>query len=145
MLAGAPKPPAPSPNKIDTSFEPWFAVARSCLPSPLKSPTATELVKVPAPKFAAEAKLIGLHVAGVVTVNVNVAVLDAPAPSKAINVTVYTPAGCASVTRTTPVVGSPSSLPLKFVEVETVRLVAPVGAAEGVMVVFAPSCTDVFA
>jgi hypothetical protein len=31
-----------SRNKIETLFEPWLAVARSCLPSPLKSPTTTE-------------------------------------------------------------------------------------------------------
>src|SRR5437870_540243 len=41
-LVGAPKLPAPSPNKIDTLFELLLATARSCLPSPLKSPTATE-------------------------------------------------------------------------------------------------------
>jgi hypothetical protein len=29
-------------NKIDTLFEYWLAVTRSCFPSPLKSPTATE-------------------------------------------------------------------------------------------------------
>ena len=37
------KLPAPSPNKIDTLSESLLATARSCLPSPLKSPTATEL------------------------------------------------------------------------------------------------------
>ena len=35
-----------------------------------------------------------------------------------------------------PVVGSASSLPLKFVEAETFMLVARSGAASGVMVVF---------
>ena len=49
-LVGALKLPAPSPNRIDTLFEETglpLATARSCLPSPLKSPTATELGSVP--------------------------------------------------------------------------------------------------
>src|SRR6267142_6930697 len=102
----------------------------SCLPSPLKSPTtAVAALKLPAQKFTA-AKLRGLHVAGVVTVRVNilVAIATGPPPLKALTVTVYVPAGCASVTRTTPVVGYPSSLPLKLVEVETLMLVVLVGA-----------------
>src|SRR5262249_43677742 len=37
------KPPIPSPNKIVTVLEKKFAVARSGLPSRLKSPTTTEL------------------------------------------------------------------------------------------------------
>jgi hypothetical protein len=28
---------------MDTVPEPWFATAKSCLPSPLKSPIATEI------------------------------------------------------------------------------------------------------
>ena len=44
--------------------------------------------------------------------------------------------------RTRPVVGSPSSLPLKLVEVETLMLVVPVGAASGVTLAFALSGTD---
>src|SRR5205823_12249208 len=144
-LVAALKPPAPSPNKIDTLATLRLAVARSCLPSPLKSPTATERVPEPAPKFAAAANVTGLHVAGVVTINMNVFCVVNPPLSNAVTVTVNTPAGCASVTRTMPVVGSPANWPLKLVEVETLRLVAPVGAAEGVMVVFAPNCTDVFA
>ena len=90
------------------------------------------------------AKLTGLHVTGVVTVSVNVLVAVAPPLSKAVTVTVYVPAGCASVTRTTPVVGSPSSLPLKSVEVETLMLVVLVGAASGVTVVSVLSGIDVF-
>src|SRR5205814_478249 len=50
-LVGAPKLPAPSPNKIDTLFELLLATARSCLPSPLKSPPATELGRPKAPKL----------------------------------------------------------------------------------------------
>ena len=137
------KLPAPSPNKIETLSEPSLAVARSCLPSPLKSPTATKRGIVPVPKFAAAAKLTGLHVASVVTVNVNVLVVVGPAPLKALTVTVYIPSGCASVTRTTPVAGSPSSLPLKSVEVETLMLVVLVGAASGVTVVSVLSETNV--
>ena len=55
--------------------------------------------------MVAAAKLTGVHVAGVVTVRVNVLVAVRPPPLKALTVTVYVPAGCASVTRTTPVVG----------------------------------------
>ena len=53
------------------------------------------------------------------------------------------PAGCASVTRTTPVVGSPASVPLKSVEVETLMLVVLVGGASGVTVVSVLSARDV--
>src|SRR5262249_37286886 len=38
----------PSLNRIDTSFEPEFATARSGQPSPLKSPTTTERGKLSA-------------------------------------------------------------------------------------------------
>ena len=81
---------------------------------------------------------------GVVTVNVNLLVAVKPPPLKALTVTVYVPAGCASVTRTTPVAGSPSSLPLKLVEVETLMLVALVGVASGITVVSVLSGSDVF-
>ena len=87
-FVGALKPPKPSPNKIDTSPELSLGTARSCLESPLKSPTATEFGALPATKFAAGAKLTGLHVAGVVTVNVKVLVAVAPPLSKAVTVTV---------------------------------------------------------
>src|SRR5437588_8550090 len=141
-LVAALKLPAPLPNKTDMLSEFWLATAKSCLPSPLKSPTANERGAVPAPKLVAAAKLTGLHVtAGVVTVNMKVFVVVNPRLSNAVTVTVYTPAGCASVTRTTPVVGLPANLPLNLVEVATVRRVVLVGAAEGVMVVFALSCT----
>ena len=42
--------------KIET-FELKLAVARSCLPSPLKSPTATERGLLPAPKLVGALKL----------------------------------------------------------------------------------------
>ena len=113
------------------------------MPSPLKSPTATDLGSPSAPKLVAVAKLTGLHVAGVVTVSVNVLVVVAPPLSNAVTVTVYVPAGCASVTRTTPVAGSPSSVPLKLVEVETLMLVVLIGVASGVTVVSVLSCIDV--
>ena len=48
---------AQSRNKIDTLFESVLAMARSCLPSPLKSPTATEMGLVPTPKLVAAPKL----------------------------------------------------------------------------------------
>ena len=57
------------------------------MPSPLKSPTATEIVPLLAPKFAAAAKLANAHVAGVVTVSMNVFVALAPPLSKALTVT----------------------------------------------------------
>src|SRR5438445_8200582 len=107
------------------------------MPSRLKSPTASDPEILPAPKLVAAAYVTGLHVAGVVTVSVNVFVVGTP--SKALTVTVYAPAGCASVTRTTPVAELPSNLPLKLVEVETLMLVVFVGAADGVTVVFPPS------
>src|SRR5437660_371776 len=44
-------------NKTDTLFEPSLAVARSCLPSPSKSPTATERGLLPTPKLLAAPKL----------------------------------------------------------------------------------------
>src|ERR1700730_18266531 len=129
------KLPAPSPNRIDTVFETMSTTARSWLLSRLKSPTATEKGEVPAAKCAAGAKLTGVQVVGVVTVSVNVLVAVAPPLSKAVTVTVYVPAGCASVTRTTPVAGSPSSFPLKSVEAETLMLVVFAGAASGEIVV----------
>jgi hypothetical protein len=46
--AAAVKSPMPSPSTIVTLLEPEFAVARSCRPSPLKSPTATETGRDPA-------------------------------------------------------------------------------------------------
>jgi len=119
------------PNKIDTLPEAKLATARSWLPSPLKSPTATDSAPLPTPKLAAAAKLTGVHVAGVVTVSVNVLVA-VPPPPKAVTVTVYMPAGFAFVTRTMPVTGSPSSVPWKSAEVETLMLVVFVGAASGV-------------
>ena len=48
---------AQSRNKIDTLFESVLAMARSCLPSPLKSPTATDSGLAPAPKSVAALKL----------------------------------------------------------------------------------------
>src|SRR5947207_1155528 len=120
-----------------------LVTTRSCLPSPLKSPTATARGSTPASKPTGAAKFSGGHVTGVVTVNVNVLLAVKPLPLKALTVTVYVPAGCASATRTTPVAGSPSSLPLKLVEVETVILVVLVGAASGVTVESVLSGIDV--
>ena len=62
-----------------------------------------------------------------VTDNVNVWVVVPPAP-KALTVTRYEPAGLAFVTRTAPVVGLAAKVPLKLLFVETLMLVAPVGA-----------------
>jgi hypothetical protein len=75
-----------------------------------------------------------VHVAGVVTANVNVVVTLAPPLSNPLTVTVYVPAGCALVTRTSPVAGSPSRLPLKLVELETLMLEVLVGRESGVTV-----------
>ena len=38
---------------METLFEPWLATARSRIVSLLKSPTATEIGKVPTPKLTA--------------------------------------------------------------------------------------------
>src|ERR1044072_5002816 len=45
-----------SRSRIETLFEPQFAVARSCLPSPLKSPTVTPKGEMKTLKFLADAK-----------------------------------------------------------------------------------------
>src|SRR5580765_2541133 len=112
-----PKLPVPSPNEIETVLELGPAVTRSCWPSPLKSPTATESAGLP--KFTTPpAKLTGLQVAGVVTVRVKVLVAVRAPALRALTVTKYVPAGCASVTRTAPVTGFASSVPWKLVEVE---------------------------
>src|SRR5207245_10602742 len=43
-------------RRMDTLLESWFATARSCLPSPLKSPTATDTGPAPAGKLVAAPK-----------------------------------------------------------------------------------------
>ena len=43
-------------NKIDTLFELWLTTARSWLPSPVKSPTATEREPLPVPKLVGALK-----------------------------------------------------------------------------------------
>ena len=50
LVAGA-NPPLPLPSSTDTSLELKFPVARSGLPSPLKSATATDAGPKPTPKF----------------------------------------------------------------------------------------------
>ena len=80
--------------------------------------------------------MTGVHVRGVLTVRVNVLVTVRPVLLKARTIMVYVPAGRGSVTRTTPVIESPASVPLKLVEVETVTLVVLVGGESGVTVVF---------
>jgi hypothetical protein len=62
--AWSPKPTLPGAQahrglmlrSSDTSLEIWLAVARSGLPSPLKSPTATEAGSAPTAKLVAEPK-----------------------------------------------------------------------------------------
>jgi hypothetical protein len=44
-------------SRIDTLSDPWLATARSGMPSPLKSATATEAGVVPTPKFVAMPKV----------------------------------------------------------------------------------------
>src|SRR5436189_1338190 len=117
----------------------------SCLLSPLKSPgIAVAALKSPAQKFAA-VKLGGAQVGGVVMarVKVFVALAPEPPPLKALTRTMYVPAGCASVTRTMPVVGSASNLPWKPVEAETSILVVLAGVASGIIVVLVLSGSDV--
>ena len=84
-----------------------------------------------------------MHVTGVVTVSVNMLLALAPPLPKAVTVIAYVPAGCASVTRTTPVAGLPSNVPSKLVEVETLMLVVLAGVALGVTVVSVLSSSDV--
>src|SRR5262245_62409109 len=57
-LVAVPKPPVPLPNRMDTLLELGLelAVARSRLPSLLKSPTATDQGAVPTPKLVAVPK-----------------------------------------------------------------------------------------
>src|SRR5262249_11849501 len=58
-LVTAPKPPMPLPNKIDRLFETALnplGTARSCLPSPLKSPTATAAGAAHMPRLVAALK-----------------------------------------------------------------------------------------
>ena len=95
-------------------------------------------------RFTGAAKLAGLHVAGVVTVNVNVLDDVRPAPFNDLTVTVYIPAGCGLVTRTTPVAGSLSIVPLKLVTVDTLMPVVLVGATSGLTVVSVPIGIVVF-
>ena len=53
----APKLPVPVPSRIETVALLRFATARSSLPSPLKSPTATETGALPVPKSVFAPKL----------------------------------------------------------------------------------------
>ena len=77
------------------------------------------------------------------TVSINEVVVIPP-PFVALTTTVKIPVGCALVTRTTPVTGSTVKTPLKLLVVETLILVAPVGATSGVTVEFEPTTTVVF-
>ena len=54
--AGEVNPPAPSPRRIETLFDELLATAKSCLPSLLKSPIATEKGRVPTTTAAAAVK-----------------------------------------------------------------------------------------
>jgi hypothetical protein len=108
----------------------------------LKSPTATDRgAKVL--KIVGPANLTAAHVGVVVTVSMNVWVTLVPPPN-ARTVTVYVPAGYASVTVTTPVVELAANVPLKLVLVETLMFVVLVGAASGITVLSVLSRTDVF-
>src|SRR5688500_921845 len=48
-FVGGPKPPAPSPSRTETLCEMLFGTARSLMPSPSKSPEATEAGPAPTP------------------------------------------------------------------------------------------------
>jgi hypothetical protein len=109
----------------------------------LKSPTAIISGVTPAGKLLGEAKLTGAHVVGVVTVRAKVLVAVAAPSLKAVTVTVYVPAGWASVTRTAPVAGSAARAPVKIVDEETVILLVLVGALSGVTVMLPLSAIDV--
>jgi hypothetical protein len=85
-----------------------------------------------------------MHVTGVITFSMNDLITGGPPPLKALTITGYAPAGCASVMRTTPVTGSPTSVPSKSVKLETLMLVVLVGGESGVTVVSVLSGIDVF-
>ena len=138
--------PLPTPKRIDNTALPWSAEAKSCLPSPLKSPTATAAGLAPTETSGGAGEVnpdVPPHTVPLLTVSTNVFVSGKPKP-KALTVTVYVPAGCASVTRTTPVAGFAANVPLKLVFVEASMLVAFDGVADGVMVPFALNASDVF-
>src|SRR5215831_18256663 len=98
---------------------------------------------LPVPKFAGGMNLTGVQIDGVLTVSTNVSVAVGPPPLNARTKTVYVPAGCASVMRTTPVAGFAESVPLKSVEVETLMLVVFVGAVSGTTAVLVLSSIEV--
>ena len=52
-----PKPPLPFPSSTETVLEALFAVARSGLPSPFRSPIATDQGWLPVPKSACTPKV----------------------------------------------------------------------------------------
>ncbi len=56
-LVAPPKPPVPVPSRIETVREPEFPTTRSCLPSPLKSATATWTGNCPTGKSVRVPKL----------------------------------------------------------------------------------------
>src|SRR5262249_57478130 len=84
-LVASGKAPVPSPKRIVTLLELKLATARSGLPSPLKSPTATDKGLVPAPTV----ELVALG--------------KAPVPSPKRIVTVPSPQGAASLAEARPV------------------------------------------
>src|SRR5712692_4269704 len=74
------KVPSPLPKSTETP-EQTLATARSCTPSPLKSPTATEEGLHPVPKFCASAKDTSCTWAAAVTKTLDTA---SPAQTNAI-------------------------------------------------------------
>ena len=116
------------------------------MPSPLKSPTATDLGPVPTTKLTAVLKPRVEQTGALFTVRLNVRVAVPPGPN-ALTVTGYVPgtmfASAALVTLTTPVTGLAVSLPVKLVGAETLMLVVSIGTAFGVTIMLSLIATVV--
>ena len=140
--------PLPTPKRIDNTALPWSAEAKSWLPSPLKSPTATAAGLAPTATSAGLGELkpeVPPQAVPFATVSVKVLAVPGVTPLNGLTDTVYAPAGCASVTLTTPVAGFAVNVPLKLELVVAVILVVFVGVALGVIVAFPLNATGVFA
>src|SRR6266508_4342126 len=92
-FVAAPKLPVPVPRTIDTLSEPQLAVARSGLPSPLKSPTTTGTGLVPTLKSDRPTlKFTGVQLGGGVIVGVNVCIAVSPEALKVVSIPPFPPA-----------------------------------------------------
>src|SRR5438552_9363263 len=95
------KPPAPSPKRMETEALLLLAMAKSCLPSLLKSPTAGPYGEPTLMLGALEKTGVVAQAVPLCTVSVKVLLAEPPGP-KTVTVTVKVPAGCALMTLTMP-------------------------------------------